>query len=272
MFGFQQEIVLNLASDRAGCHVNRGVIRCAGFDVSAMAGKIIFAAVAEIAFIVDLAAGRVDLYLRAAYPIQRDIAAHRGDLHVPIANIGKRDRAIQGLNVDVCIADIAHINIRLAAFQDHIAVQSLGLQRTGTRSQSDAGVGGNRYFIVNASRVGGCLEEQMGDDVYPVSVLALVNFRPIGMQDCGLPKPGLPEPGFTEIGPYWLVTEIAALGPTVKWNSFRTSAEAQIVVARIATVTSCAARCALSILVPLLKSRITADLRSPNPFPTLTEQ
>src|ERR1700680_793816 len=58
-------------------------------------------------------------------------------------------------------------------------------------------------------------------------------------------------PGFTEIGPYWLVMEMTAPGLTVKRNSFRTSAEAQIAVARTTTETSCARR-VLSINSPLI--------------------
>ena len=59
VFGFQREIVHNFASHRAGCHVDRGIIRGAGLDIAAMAGKIIFAAVAKITFIVDLSAGEL---------------------------------------------------------------------------------------------------------------------------------------------------------------------------------------------------------------------
>jgi hypothetical protein len=60
----------------------------------------------------------------------------------------------------------------------------------------------------------------------------------------------VPTPGFTEIGPYWFVIEMTDLGPTVKRNSFRTSAEAQIAVASITIETSCVRR-AIAIVFSL---------------------
>ena len=60
----------------------------------------------------------------------------------------------------------------------------------------------------------------------------------------------LPMVGLTDIGPYWFVIEMAAPGFTVKRNSFRTSAAAQMAVATITIETSCARR-ALAIVSPL---------------------
>src|SRR6266436_4070571 len=64
---------------------------------------------------------------------------------------------------------------------------------------------------------------------------------------------------------------MAALGATVNRNSLRTSAEAQIVVARIATVTSCAARCALSISVPLPRPTTVCELPQNSAFPIVDQ-
>jgi hypothetical protein len=44
------------------------------------------------------------------------------------------------------------------------------------------------------------------------------------------------------MGPYWFVVEMTDLGPTVKRNSLRTSAEAQIAVASITIETNCVRR------------------------------
>ena len=71
---------------------------------AAVAGQAVFAAVAEVADVVDAAAGRDDLHQWAGDAVQRNVTAQGVDFDVAVLHIGESDWAVQGFHVHVTAA------------------------------------------------------------------------------------------------------------------------------------------------------------------------
>src|ERR1700677_1175172 len=74
-FGLEGDIVVNFTADGAGADVGRSPFRNRGFNISTMAGQAIFAAVAEVANVIDSAAGRNHLHQRPVHAVERNFTA-----------------------------------------------------------------------------------------------------------------------------------------------------------------------------------------------------
>jgi len=83
-FGLKRNIVEHFAANRAGADVGGSPLRNGGLDIAAVAGEAVFAAVAEIADVIDVAAGRNHLHQRTVHSGQSHFAAKRVDLDVAV--------------------------------------------------------------------------------------------------------------------------------------------------------------------------------------------
>src|SRR5208283_5788008 len=106
-FGLERDVIVHFAPDGASAHIGRGAIGDGGFDVAAVAGQAVFAAKAEVAGVVDRAAGGNDLDQRSVDLIERDFAAERVDFDVAALHIGEGHGTVDGFHVNVGVIDVA---------------------------------------------------------------------------------------------------------------------------------------------------------------------
>src|SRR5580698_2246454 len=119
-------VVVNFTTDRAGAHIGGGGLRHDGFDVAAMAGEAIFAAVAEVPGVADAAAGGDNLHQRSGDPVEGNFSAQGIDFHVTVLHVGESDGTIQGFHAHVAARHVANLDGSGSAFQGYVAVKLLG--------------------------------------------------------------------------------------------------------------------------------------------------
>src|SRR5208282_1414308 len=103
IFWLQGDVVVHFSAHGAGAHVSRGPFRDGGFDIAAVAGQPVFAAVAEVADVVDSAAGRNHLHQRAIHAAHGNVPAQGVHLNVPVLDVVQIHGAVHGFHVNVSI-------------------------------------------------------------------------------------------------------------------------------------------------------------------------
>src|SRR5450631_3091726 len=177
VLGLERKIVLHLTQHGVRAEIRRDIPRRQSFDITGVGGELIVASGAEITVVENLSAAGFRLNQRSRNRFQVHVAADRSDVDVAVANIAERDRSAHRPHVHMAVIYVTNIHNRIRAFQRQVALQVLGRQRTGRRTEIEGSVGRNQHFVVNLAALLVRSLQQVGRDFYPVAILQFVDFH-----------------------------------------------------------------------------------------------
>src|SRR5262249_41071681 len=150
-------------------------------DISGVIGKCVFAVCPRVAFIGNIAAGRIHRNFRAAYGSEPHVTVGRNNVDAPAGDVRELNGATHALDLYVGIIDVVHRNVGSITFQSDVALHLFCLNRSGGGAYHDAYFRGNQDVITNqAFLVVGFLQE-MSAGFNAVAGLRAIDFDLVRM-------------------------------------------------------------------------------------------